>query len=132
MGGVAFIDAFGNSQEFQKRFGQLNAEQLIANLYQQMYGRAPDDAGAAFFVTQLATRQSSLAAIAFHIFDGRQGSDRAVVESRKKVVRHFVARFEELGSAAPGHVLSRLVVAVGAGDASATAGCADGDSLLDR
>ena len=136
MGGVAFIDAFGNSQEFQKRFGQLNAEQLIANLYQQMYGRAPDDAGAAFFVTQLATRQSSLAAIAFHIFDGRQGSDRAVVESRKKVVRHFVTRFEELGSAAPtvddGDALARLLSAVNGDEASALAGCARVDAFLDK
>ena len=136
MGGVAFIDAFGNSQEFQKRFGQLSNKQLIANLYQQMYGRGPDAAGAAFFESQLAAGRSSLAAIAIHIFDGRQGSDSAVVDNRKKVVRHFVTRFEELGSAAPtvddGDALARLLSAVNGDEASALAGCARVDAFLDK
>ena len=57
---AAIIDAFGQSAEFQQRFGQL-------------------------------------ASIAIHVFDGRQGGDRAVVDNRKKVARHFVTRFEELG-----------------------------------
>ena len=130
------VNAFGNSQEFQKRFGQMTKEQLIANLYQQMYAREPDAAGAAFFVTQLATGQSSLAAIAIHIFDGRQGSDSAVVDNRKKVVRHFVTRFEELGSAAPtvddGDALARLLSAVNGDEASALAGCARVDAFLDK
>lgn len=128
------VDGFGNSQEFENRFGHMSAEQLIANLYQQMYGRAPDAQGAAFFMAQLASGQSSLAAIALHIFDGRQGSDRTVADNRKKVARYFVTRFEELGSAAPasldGDSWSRLLADVGAEEASVSAGCAGVDSLL--
>lgn len=69
-----------------------------------MCGRAPDAAGAAFFVSQLA--------------------------------RHFVTRFEELGSAAPaiddGDALVGLVAGVGVGlaQASASASCAQADGLL--
>ena len=59
-----------------------------------------------------------------------------VVVGRKKVVRHFVTRFEELGSAAPtvddGHVLARLLSAVNGDEASALAGCARVDAFLDK
>ena len=39
------IDAFATSDEFTKRFGTLSNEQLVANLYQQMFGRAPEQEG---------------------------------------------------------------------------------------
>lgn len=131
----ATFAAFGRSQEFQQRFGHLAGEQLIANLYQQMYWRDPEPAGAAFYAEKLASGQSSLISIAIHILDGRLGSDRAVLDNRHKVARHFVTRFEELGSAAPvvndGNALARLVSEVGADEASTTAGCARADRLLD-
>ena len=136
-GDVGFtIDAFSQSTEFQRRFGQMDAVQLIANLYQQMYGREPDPAGAAFFGAQLASGQTSLVSIAIHIFDGRLGTDQLVVENRRKVARHFVTRFEELGSAAPvlndGNVLAALLADVRMDAATAQAGCALADQLLER
>ena len=131
----ATFAAFGRSQEFQQRFGHLAGEQLIANLYQQMYGRDPEPAGAAFYAEKLASGQSALISIAIHILDGRLGHDRLVLDNRHKVARHFVTRFEELGSAAPvvndGNALARLVSEVGADEASTTAGCARADRLLD-
>ena len=136
-GDVGFtIDAFSQSIEFQRRFGQMDGTQLIANLYQQMYGRQPDPAGASYYGAQLASGQSSLVSIAIHIFDGRLGRDRLVVDNRRKVARHFVTRFEELGSAAPtlndAYVMARLVSAVDTEAASAEAGCALVDELLDK
>jgi hypothetical protein len=131
----ATFAAFGRSQEFQQRFGHLAGEQLIANLYQQMYWRDPEPGGAAFYAEKLASGQSSLISIAIHILDGRLGRDRLVLDNRHKVARHFVTRFEELGSAAPvvndGNALARLVSDVGADEASTTAGCARADRLLD-
>lgn len=131
----ATFAAFGRSQEFQQRFGHLAGEQLIANLYQQMYWRDPEPGGAAFYAEKLASGQSSLISIAIHILDGRLGRDRLVLDNRHKVARHFVTRFEELGSAAPvvndGNALARLVSEVGADEASTTAGCARADRLLD-
>ena len=133
---AAIIDAFGHSPEFQQRFGQLSDKQLIANLYQQMYAREPDAVGAAFYAAKLASGESSLASIAIHILDGRLGHDRLVLEKRDKVARHFVTRFEELGSAAPtvddGDALARLLSAVNGDEASALAGCARVDAFLDK
>ena len=53
----ATFAAFGRSQEFQQRFGHLAGEQLIANLYQQMYWRDPEPGGAAFYAEKLASGQ---------------------------------------------------------------------------
>ena len=68
--------------------------------------------------------------------DGRLGHDRLVLEKRDKVARHFVTRFEELGSAAPtvddGDALARLLSAVNGDEASALAGCARVDGFLDK
>ena len=40
----SIIDAFGESEEYQKRFGDLTENQLVTNLYQQLFGRDPDPA----------------------------------------------------------------------------------------
>lgn len=131
----AIIDAFGNSQEFQQRFGQMGGEELIANLYQQMYGRNPDANGADFYESQLATGKTSLGSIAINILDGTIGIDRLVLENRKKVVHHFVTRMEELGRSAPafedGDALARLLSGVQGNAESTEAGCAQIDQLLE-
>ncbi|WP_245606844.1 choice-of-anchor U domain-containing protein [Simplicispira psychrophila] len=129
------IDAFGRSQEFQQRFGQMAGEQLIANIYQQMYGREPDAVGTVFYTAKLASGIYSLASIAMNILDGTEGSDRLVLDNRQKVARYFVTRAEELGRAAPdihdGNVLAGLVSDVGSDATSASAACARVDRLLD-
>ena len=43
------INDFGNSDEFASRFGALSNEALVNNLFQQLFGRAPDSEGLAFF-----------------------------------------------------------------------------------
>lgn len=130
----AIIDAFGNSTEYRQRFGGLSNRELIRNLYQQLYGRDPDEAGWAFYEMWLDTKVLSLASIAISIMDGTEGSDAAILDNRKTVARHFITRMEALGAAAPaitdGSLLADLMAATDGDSASAAAACERMDELI--
>jgi len=49
----SIINAFGESDEYQLRFGVLNNTELVINLYDQLFGRAPDQGGLDFHVGKL-------------------------------------------------------------------------------
>ena len=69
---AAIIDAFGTSEEFDERFGTLDDEDLINNLYQQLFGRDADPEGLAFYLEELQSGRATLASIALNISDGVQ------------------------------------------------------------
>ena len=54
------LEAFGNSQEYYDSFGELTNEQLITNLYQQLFNRDPDPGGLAFYAGWLTEGESDL------------------------------------------------------------------------
>ena len=49
----AIIAAFGNSNEFNNRYGSLSSTALVTKIYQQTLGRDPDPAGIAYYVGEL-------------------------------------------------------------------------------
>jgi len=83
------IADFGDSPEYQNRFGVLNSRFLINNLYVQIFGRPADNAGLNWYEEQLYLG-GSLATIAMEILRGAAGDDAMVLENRRKVARHFV------------------------------------------
>jgi len=50
-------NAFANSPEFINTYGPLNNSQFVTLVYQNVLGRAPDQAGFDFYVNQLNTNQ---------------------------------------------------------------------------
>jgi hypothetical protein len=94
----AIIDAFGNSAEYTQRFGSLSSEELVNNIYQQLFGRDADAAGLAFYVESLDSGERSLASIALDIAAGvPPGSDDEVIVSNKlEVASLFTYAVEEL------------------------------------
>ncbi len=130
----AIIDAFGNSPEYQQRFGSMSSRELIRNLYQQLYGRDPDEAGWFFYEFWLDSGVSSLASIAMGIHDGTEGEDIAVLENRKAVARHFVTRMEALGANAPnitdGNLLADAISNTRGDAASRERACMSLDDLI--
>jgi len=83
----SMIDAFGTSNEYNSRFGSLTANELVNNIYLQLFGRNADAAGLAFYVNRLESGEMTLASIALNIADGvQEGNADALILSNKLVV----------------------------------------------
>ncbi|WP_336269473.1 beta strand repeat-containing protein [Vreelandella arctica] len=90
----AMVNAFGNSAEFDARFGDLTTNQLINNLYQQMFGRSAELAGLDFYAGQLASGESTLAEIALDIANGAQNEDATALSNKVAVAADFTAAID--------------------------------------
>jgi len=90
----SIIEAFGESSEFQDRFGSLTNIQLVTNLYDQLFGRAPDDGGLNFYVDGLDSGAFSLQQISLAILDGVQNDDITIVDNKLEFSRHYVTNNE--------------------------------------
>ena len=87
----ALIDAFGNSAEYNERFGALDNEALVNNIFTQLFGRDADPEGSAFYVGRLESGAMTLASIALNIADGVQDgtSDAAIFSNRMRVATAY-------------------------------------------
>tara|TARA_R110001599_G_scaffold60939_1_gene169215 strand:- start:1266 stop:2813 length:1548 start_codon:yes stop_codon:yes gene_type:complete len=94
---VTITQAFGNSVEFDQRFGSLTDTSLVDTLYQQILGRPAEAEGLAFYTGMLARGESSLIDLALDIVNGAQGSDETVIESRLQVAQQFTQELAERG-----------------------------------
>jgi len=83
------LNSFGTSIEFNESFGSLPSNELISNLYQQMYGRAPDPGGLDFYTDRLSSGAATLASIGKQIADGSQDSDLETLNNRIIVANSF-------------------------------------------
>lgn len=103
----SIINAFGTSQEYTDQFGSLTNEELITNLYQQMFNRAPEPDGLAYYLDLLNgtndsgnnpdLRQSSLANIALDIANGAQNVDATALEYKIDVATYFTEQVADSG-----------------------------------
>ena len=90
--------AFADSEEAKVRFGDDTPEQRIAQIYQQLFNRAPEAAGLAFWSDAVKKGHVSLADVAVTILEGAQGSDLGLSTLREQAVAAFTARVESSGS----------------------------------
>lgn len=97
---TAIIDAFGFSDEYFDRFGDLDDEALVNNIYQQLFGRDADETGLAFYVGRLQSGAMTLATIALNIADGvNEGTDDFdIVSNKLEHAAHFTATVALLGA----------------------------------
>ncbi|WP_338430961.1 DUF4214 domain-containing protein [Synechococcus elongatus] len=70
-----FINAFGNSPEADALYDGLSNETVINIVYQQLFNRAPDAAGFAFWLDQLDSGAVSIAEFAFAVALAAQNED---------------------------------------------------------
>lgn len=89
------MDAFANSQEYDDRFGNLGIEELVGNLFQQLFGRDPDAAGRAFYVGVLESGDRTLQSISLDILNGAQNEDADIVQNRVEISSHYITSLEE-------------------------------------
>ncbi|CAD5284185.1 MULTISPECIES: DUF4214 domain-containing protein [Halomonadaceae] len=74
-GAQAVVGAFGTSEEYTTRFGDLENEELVNGIYQQSFGRDADAEGLAFYVEKLESGEQDLASIALTIVQNATNTD---------------------------------------------------------
>lgn len=94
----AIIDAFATSREAQVRFGDDTPAERIAEIYQQLFNRAPEQSGVDYWADVVAQGKASLADVAIEILSGAQGTDKGLLDLRQQAVDAFTALVETSGS----------------------------------
>ncbi|WP_208279233.1 DUF4214 domain-containing protein [Massilia oculi] len=94
----AIIDAFATSREAQVRFGDDTPAERIAEIYQQLFNRAPEQSGVDYWADVVAQGKASLADVAIEILSGAQGTDKGLLDLRQQAVDAFTVQVEESGS----------------------------------
>lgn len=91
-------EAFATSKEAMVRFGDDTTAERIAEIYQQLFNRGPEDGGLAFWTNAVERGHASLADVAMSILNGAQGADADLAALRKQASADFTARVEAAGS----------------------------------
>ncbi len=89
---ASIINAFGSSDEFDRRYGGMTDEQLVVSLYQQTLGRDPEDGGKQYYLNLLATGQTTIKTITLDLLGGATGQDALTVANRLDVAGHFTGK----------------------------------------
>lgn len=121
---AAITTAFAGSEEAQARFAGVTPAERIADIYQQLFGRAPETAGLTYWTDVVENGDASMADVSLAILQGVQESDKGVAALHLRAAERFTAQVEASGSAYAGdaaieaaRVLLRAVTAeTGNGD----------------
>lgn len=91
----AIIKEFGNSDEFNRRYGGLSYVELVTKIYRQALGRDPDQGGLDWYVAELEAGRRTLQTITLDVLNGATTApDSTVVANRLTVAAHFSAAVE--------------------------------------
>jgi Domain of unknown function (DUF4214) len=89
----AIIGAFGNSNEFNSRYGGLTNTQLVTKIYQQTLGRDPEQGGLDYYVGELKSGNRTLQSITLDVLNGAvTPPDSTVVANRLDVAAYYTAK----------------------------------------
>ena len=83
------INEFGNSMEFTDRFGELDDEELVDNIFLQLLGRRADSGGLNFYVNALREGRFTLASLALNVADGTQDLDEMIKINKLRAANAF-------------------------------------------
>jgi hypothetical protein len=86
---ASIINAFGNSAESTALYAGANNAAKVTAIYQQLFNRAPDDAGLNFYTAELQAGRMSAASIALNVANGAKGVDSTVLDNKLSVAKFF-------------------------------------------
>jgi len=129
----AALDAFGTSDEYLALIDGLTTEEVINQLYQQMFNRDADAEGLAFYTGLLESGESNLAAIALDIANGAQNDDITILQNKIAVANTFTAEVDAGDKSYQASDIAgarSLLSAVDETEASVTAGNAAAEAFV--
>lgn len=100
---TSIIATFAASEETQVRFASDSAAERIAEIYLQLFNRAPDAEGLAFYTKAIEQGRATLADVSVSILKGAVGGDKTLSELRQQAADAFTAQVEASGSAYDGY-----------------------------
>lgn len=89
---ATMIDAFAASAEARTLYGEMTKEvigEVIEKIYQALFGRAPEDAGKAYYEAAFAAGTITAGNIALAILEAAQASDKAAIANKVAVANTF-------------------------------------------
>ena len=98
----AIVDAFAYSEEFLARVSTTNVEERVSRIYQEMFSRAPDQAGLDFWINAIDKGHATLADAAIAILHGAQSTDLELATARQRTADAFTAAVAANGTAYEG------------------------------
>lgn len=110
----AIVSAFSTSTEATTRFGDKSASERIADIYQQLFDRAPDQDGLDFWLNAIENGDATLGDIAIQVVQGAQTTDLALSTLRQEASAQFTAAVQASGVAYDGYAAveaARVLVA---------------------
>jgi phosphoribosyl-AMP cyclohydrolase len=123
------VNAFSTSPEATSRFAGESVSDRITDIYQQLFGRAPDKTGLDFWVQAIGSGRLTMANAAIEIMHGAQNTDVTVSTARQQVAAQFTAEVEKSGIAYNGDAAVQAArVLISAVNANSTP--ADIDNLV--
>jgi len=102
----AIINAFGTSAESTALYAGTTSAAKITAIYNQLFNRAPDSAGLAFYTAELDAKRMTASSIALNIADGAKGVDATYLSNKLTVADAFTAALTADSSAAAAYTLS--------------------------
>ena len=126
----AVIDAFGNSAEFEDRFGSLDNTALVTNIYQQLFNRAPDEGGLAYYVGELDSGRKTLQSIALNVLYGAQNEDEEKLLNKRLVTDSYYVESQASGNSLTSVQLADILAPVSENYSTAEAACENVSVLL--
>ena len=89
----AIIEAFGTSDEFNRRYANLSDEALVTKIYQQALGRDPEQGGLNYYVGELQAGRITLQTITLDVLNGATTApDSTVVANKLDVAAYYTAK----------------------------------------
>ena len=94
------IDAFGDSEETEQRFGAEGNTEAVQTLYRQIFNREPEEDGLNFFVNGLEDGTFTRESIAVDILTGAQNEDATTAQNKIDVAQTFTDALSQSNSTA--------------------------------
>jgi len=94
---TSIINQFGNSAEYNNRFQSQSNDELVNNIFVNLFGRNADPAGLAFYSGRLESGALTLASIALNISNGviAGTDDASIVENKISVASAYTTNIDE-------------------------------------
>jgi len=86
---ASIINAFGNAPESTALYAGADNAAKVTAIYQQLFNRAPDSAGLAFYVNELSLNKMTASSIALNVANGATGVDATYLTNKLTVASAF-------------------------------------------